>query len=201
MSGTTPKRDPRIDLLRGMALIVVFVNHIPGNCLSILTPSRWGLSDMAEVFVFFSGYVCGLTYGRELTTHGFIACQRKACGRVLELYLANVTVMTCVLVVLQSFAIAPPGYMSPHVVTVDSLHADLSSAIPGVLLLSVQTNHFAILPLYIILISVLPLVLAGLCVQPWLVLLASLTIYLCVQVWPEHLVIPSPWQDLSLIHI
>ena len=117
MTKQSPTRDVRLDLLRGVALLVVFINHIPGNRISALTPSRCGLSDMAEVFVFLSGYVCGLSYGRVLQTDGFWACQKKACGRALQLYLANVIMVGGVMVTLHALAIAPPGYMSAHVLS------------------------------------------------------------------------------------
>jgi OpgC protein len=45
------KRDPRIDVLRGMALLMIFVDHIPGNVLSLVTLHNFGFSDAAEVFV------------------------------------------------------------------------------------------------------------------------------------------------------
>ena len=46
------KRDPRIDVLRGIALVMIFVDHIPGNTrsawlpcaiLASLMPQRYGI--------------------------------------------------------------------------------------------------------------------------------------------------------------
>src|SRR4051812_17257325 len=48
-------RDVRIDVLRGLALLVIFVDHVPQNPLSAFTPQALGLSDAAEAFVFMSG--------------------------------------------------------------------------------------------------------------------------------------------------
>ena len=44
-------RDYRIDFFRGLALISIFVNHIPGNFYSNFTHRNFGLSDAAELFV------------------------------------------------------------------------------------------------------------------------------------------------------
>ncbi|HVR55249.1 MAG TPA: OpgC domain-containing protein, partial [Pseudolabrys sp.] len=36
------KRDPRIDVVRGMALLMIFVDHIPGNALGLATLRNFG---------------------------------------------------------------------------------------------------------------------------------------------------------------
>lgn len=35
------KRDPRIDVLRGIALLMIFVDHIPGDTLGWVTNCAW----------------------------------------------------------------------------------------------------------------------------------------------------------------
>ena len=40
-------RDHRIDILRGLALVSIFINHIPGNVLEPFTHKNFGLSDSA----------------------------------------------------------------------------------------------------------------------------------------------------------
>jgi uncharacterized membrane protein len=54
------KCDHRIDVLRGMALLMIFVDHIPGNVLSLVTLHNFGFSDAAEVFVLLAGIDAGL---------------------------------------------------------------------------------------------------------------------------------------------
>jgi hypothetical protein len=46
-AASTSKRDPRIDVLRGLALLMIFVDHIPGNVLSLITLRNFGFSDAA----------------------------------------------------------------------------------------------------------------------------------------------------------
>jgi hypothetical protein len=41
------KRDPRIDVLRGIALLMIFVDHIPANTLGLVTLHNFGFSDAA----------------------------------------------------------------------------------------------------------------------------------------------------------
>jgi len=194
MNHVPQPRDLRFDLLRGIALLIVFVDHIPGNSLARWTPGRLGLSDMAELFVFISGYVCGLTYGRTLRSCGLSACQKKAVLRAGQIALTNVAMITAVLTVLAFYGIAPPGYRSAHVLSVDILRRDPLAMFPEVLFLSIQTTHFAILPLYVVLLLGLPLVLCGLIKRPVLTLAGLTVIYVLAQTWPRIWSVPEPWK-------
>ncbi len=81
-------RDVRVDFARGLALLVIYSNHIPHNSLSQFTPSHFGISDMADVFVFLSGYVSGISYGRCLSQKGLGECYRRIIRRSIQLLLA-----------------------------------------------------------------------------------------------------------------
>src|SRR6266487_3160746 len=63
-TASTSKRDPRIDVLRGLALLMIFVDHVPDNLLSLITLRNFGFSDAAEVFVLLAGFSSMLAYGR-----------------------------------------------------------------------------------------------------------------------------------------
>lgn len=69
MPGPTIAREPRIDILRGCALVTIVVNHLSqvaetGGVTTWLvhTPTRYGYSTAAELFVILSGYMVGLVY-------------------------------------------------------------------------------------------------------------------------------------------
>lgn len=55
-------RDPRLDVLRGMALVMIFINHVPGNFWEDWTSRNFGFSDAAEGFVLMAGISAGLAY-------------------------------------------------------------------------------------------------------------------------------------------
>ncbi|MHC2282212.1 hypothetical protein ACVME8_008855 [Bradyrhizobium diazoefficiens] len=48
-------RDLRIDVCRGIALWWIFLDHVPNNIGSWLTPRNYGFCDAAEIFMFLSG--------------------------------------------------------------------------------------------------------------------------------------------------
>ena len=71
-------RDLRLDLFRGLALLFIFIDHIPNNVLSYITLHSIAFSDAAEVFVFISGYVAATVYGKALQRQGCIAATAPA---------------------------------------------------------------------------------------------------------------------------
>ena len=74
-------RDLRIDFFRGLALLWIFLNHIPGNPFSWLTSRNYGLSDATEVFVFLAGISCTLAYGKTLDRSGVLAAWKAGAHR------------------------------------------------------------------------------------------------------------------------
>jgi len=62
ISPSRPRRDARIDLFRGAALLATFVNHIPGNPGRFLTWNWLGFSDAAELFMLLAGLSLALAY-------------------------------------------------------------------------------------------------------------------------------------------
>ena len=50
------ERDLRLDLFRGIALWLIFLDHIPQNVVNWFTIRNNGFSDATEIFIFISGY-------------------------------------------------------------------------------------------------------------------------------------------------
>ncbi len=61
---TTRTRDLRIDLVRGIANLSIFVDHIPHNAVNLLTLRNFGFSGATDLFVFVGGYAAALLYGQ-----------------------------------------------------------------------------------------------------------------------------------------
>ena len=58
------KRLNSIDLIRGFCLVNIFVNHMTTGLINKASPSNFGFSDSAEIFVFLAGVSTYLAYGR-----------------------------------------------------------------------------------------------------------------------------------------
>src|SRR5437868_1340035 len=64
------ERELRLDLFRGLALWLIFVDHLPNNILAWLTIRNYGFSDATEIFIFISGYTAAFVYGRAMQQSG-----------------------------------------------------------------------------------------------------------------------------------
>ena len=81
-------RDLRIDACRGIALWWIFLDHIPNNIGSWLTPRNYGFSDAAEVFMFVSGVTCALAYGKAWRCEGWTGVIGRTLRRSWDIYVA-----------------------------------------------------------------------------------------------------------------
>ncbi|UUO04985.1 OpgC domain-containing protein [Blastopirellula sp. J2-11] len=96
-----------LDFLRGVALLVVLVDHIEARggvkLISAWTPISLGFSDGAEAFVFLSGVVFGLVGFRRLERNGFLFVQKSALWRALLIYVTFLFATWAVLLVAMLF--------------------------------------------------------------------------------------------------
>src|SRR5262249_7475317 len=58
------ERDLRLDLFRGIALWLIFLDHIPVNIVNWVTIRNYGFSDATEIFIFISGYTAAFVYSK-----------------------------------------------------------------------------------------------------------------------------------------
>src|SRR6266566_4635882 len=73
-------RELRLDLFRGLALWLIFIDHVSPDVLSWFTIRSYGFSDAAEIFIFISGYTAAFVYGRALVDSGLVI----ATARILR---------------------------------------------------------------------------------------------------------------------
>ena len=88
------RRSELIDLLRGLCLVLMTVDHLPLTLIKKFTWQTFGFFSAAEGFVFLSGLVAGQVYGRVAITQGVAALSRRALRRALTLYFTNAVLMT-----------------------------------------------------------------------------------------------------------
>ena len=60
-------RSIEVDFFRGIVLIVIVLDHIPGGVLQHLMLHAYALCDSAEVFVCLGGYASAAAYGAVLS--------------------------------------------------------------------------------------------------------------------------------------
>ena len=84
------QRDTRIDVFRALALLTIFINHIPGTVFENLTHKNFGFSDSAEAFVLISGIAVGLAYGSKFESGTRFLITLKAWRRAATLYCTHI---------------------------------------------------------------------------------------------------------------
>src|SRR5690242_21089216 len=90
MAPVTTERDLRLDLFRGLALWLIFLDHIPSNAVSWITIRNYGFSDATEIFVFISGFTAAFVYGHAMRQNGFIVASARILKRSWQIYVAHV---------------------------------------------------------------------------------------------------------------
>src|SRR5438034_1422250 len=93
-----------IDFWRGVALVSIFINHIPGIFYERLTYRNLSISDSAELFVFLAGWSLGLLVGsrkEQMTAPRLVA---RLGGRALAIYAAQILISSIALALLAAAA-------------------------------------------------------------------------------------------------
>jgi hypothetical protein len=97
-------RSIEVDFFRGIVLIVIVLDHIPGSALSHVMLHTYALCDSAEVFVFLGGYASAAAYMAVLAHRGVNAAKGRFFRRSWEIYRAYL--LTAVLTLLSGAMLA-----------------------------------------------------------------------------------------------
>jgi hypothetical protein len=177
----TRQRDLRLDFFRGLALIFIFIDHIPENVLSYFTLQAFQFYDAAEVFIFISGYTAALVYGRILTMQGRIYTTIHILRRAWQLYVAHIFLFMIFIAEVSYTVTTFNNPMYNDEMRVADFLEEPHVAIIKALFLQFQPTFLDILPLYILLLVIFPVMLLGLRLQLLLVLIPSFLVYAVVQ--------------------
>ena len=193
-------RDPRIDLLRGLAVLAMVIDHLAGpSKLYLLTGGNRFYTSAAEGFIFLSGLTVGLVYRRTAEQKGLATAIRRLVERAWTLYVLAIG-LTLVMLPISEILHLPwaagiqEGTPLQIVWAIFSLH---------------QTYYLVdVLTLYVLLMLAAPLALFLLCEErTWVLLGASWLIWAGFQLFPQQTDLPwtiagnnlfylSAWQAL-----
>jgi hypothetical protein len=171
------KRDVRLDLFRGLALWLIFLDHIPSNAVSWVTIRNYGFSDATEIFVFISGYTAAFVYGRAMHERGFVLATARVLRRAWQIYAAHIFLF---MIYMAEIAYVAGSFDNPlyaeEMGILDFLKQPDVTLVQA-LLLKFKPAGMDILPLYIILLVGFPPLLWLLQRLPVVALAASVTLY------------------------
>jgi hypothetical protein len=186
-SSSPNQRELRLDLFRGLALWLIFIDHVSPDLLTWFTIRNYGFSDAAEIFIFISGYTAAFVYGRVMLKSGFVVASARILKRVWQIYAAHV-LLFAILVAEVSYVtigLEKPFY-AKEMEIVDFLKQPGESLIQA-LLLRYRPLNMDVLPLYIVLMFFLPLILLMIQWRANLTLASSVALYTLSWQYDLHL--------------
>ena len=176
-------RDLRLDFFRGISLFLIFIDHIPGNILGQFTIQNIAFSDAAEIFIFVSGYTASLVYGRTMLKQGSIVATAKIFYRIWQIYIAHIFIFLVYVALVSYNTLNFPDQMFGKELRVAKFFTEPYIAVIRALELRFQPAFLDILPLYIVLLAIFPLVLMLLRRHALAALIPSLAIYAAAQLF------------------
>lgn len=143
-------------MLRGIALVMIFVNHIPETVFEHFTSRNFGFSDAAEGFVFLSGLSAFLAYAGALAARPVWAGVRRIWRRAWTLYLVHLMVtLWAIAIVAATLRYGGSGALFKKD-NFQFLVSDPIGVLVGLPLLGHQFGYVNILPLYTVLLLAAP---------------------------------------------
>jgi len=191
-------RDDRIDLLRGLVMLVILVNHVAlPSLFHVLSVEAVGVVTGAEAFVLLSGLILGVVHGPRFRSGAGRDATRRLLRRAWQLYaVAAVTsaVVYAVGLALGNAAASLTTYTDPRTQQTFSLYGnapDPAELAWGLVTLAYGPGALNVLGLYVALVLIAPALLWALRRGWWLPLLAlSWAVYAAFHADPPR-VLPS----------
>jgi hypothetical protein len=186
---TSTGRDLRLDLFRGLALWLIFLDHIPSNVVSWITIRNYGFSDAAEMFIFISGYTAAFVYGRAMHERGFVVSGARILKRAWQIYVAHIFLFAIYMAEISYVATSFENPLYAEEMNILDFLKQPDQTIIQALLLKFKPANMDVLPLYIVLLILFPPILWLLQRAPTLALIGSVVVY--VLVWWFNFNLPA----------
>ncbi len=177
-----------IDFWRGLALVTIFIDHVPGIVFENYTLRAVAVSDAAEIFLFLAGWSMRLLVSsRQVRELDGLHLALRLESRAFTIFAAQIVITEIALAITAAGSIYLENPLILEWNNAAAVFQDPVEAHLGLVLLSHQLGYFDILPLYVVLMAGAPIV--ALCdrYEPRLVLPLSLSLYAVTLVWGINL--------------
>jgi hypothetical protein len=164
-----------IDAIRGYCLVNIFVNHIGEGVLHRVSPSNFGFSDSAELFVFLAGISTYLAYG-DLA---FRQTLTRLWERAAKLYKYNIVLIGLTLACLYGLAQAtdPKAMLNGPLLETFAAHG-APAVLWSLATLGQSVGFSMVLRLYVALMIMAPALLWLASKRWWLALVPATAVWL-----------------------
>ena len=168
-------RDPRLDFFRGLAMFVIFIAHTPRDFWALWIPARFGFSDATETFVFCSGMASAIAFGAIFRSRGLFMGTARIVYRVWQVYWAHIGLFFAVLLLVTAFdqaGVFKSEYFSGSYVgslNLKHFYSKTPELVIGLFTLTYVPNYFDILPMYLVILAMIPVVMGLSRISLWAV--------------------------------
>ena len=155
------QRDLRLDFFRGMAMFIILLAHTPGNTWTLWIPARFGFSDATEIFVFCSGMASALAFGAVFVNKGWHLGAARIVFRIWQVYWAHIGVVLAtalLMLMLDRTGMGAEGKVYANWPSVVRLFTMTEEYIPALFTLTFVPGLFDILPMYLVILAMVPFV-------------------------------------------
>ncbi|MDX8509620.1 OpgC family protein [Mesorhizobium captivum] len=189
-------RDTRIDVLRALALLTIFVDHVPGTVFENLTYKNLGFSDAAEAFVLISGISVALAYGSKFKPGGRLLATLKMWRRAGVLYVTHIVITMAVIAMFCAAAVFAHRPELLKMINIEPLMRNTPEVLLGIVTLGHQLGYNNILPVYAALLLAAPAFVLFVSYRPVAALTVSGMLWLVAGIWqiaPPNYPEPGLW--------
>ncbi len=180
-------RDPRLDFFRGSAMFIIFIAHCRGNFLWDYIPARFGLSDAADMFVFLSGMAASIAFGGTFLRQGMVMGTARILHRCWQLLIAHLGLFFTVAMVVTAGTRWYGDTDYVEVLNLQRFFVDTPGSLIGLFTLTYVPHYFDILPLYIVVLAMVPIAMLLARINPLLVPIVSLALYVATNAFGLNL--------------
>jgi hypothetical protein len=173
------QRDVRLDFFRGLGMFIILIAHITNNPWTLYIPARFGFSDATEMFIFCSGMASAIAFGSVFARAGFFMGLYRVVFRIWEIYWVHIA--TFMLTLAAMFIINRTGWFARDEVNALNLAPFLKASgnqVIGLITLTYVPNYFDILPMYIVILALLPVMVLLSRVSVYMAMAASVALWL-----------------------
>ena len=163
-------------------MFVIFIAHVPSDWWALWIPARFGFSDATETFVFCSGMASAIAFAAVFDRAGWLMGTVRVAHRVWQVYWSHIALFLAILtLVLFLSTLVAKNYATA--LNLGHFLNKTSTTVPGLLSLGYVPNYFDILPMYLVILVLIPVVMGLSRISPWAVAA------LCVGLW----LFANPW--------
>jgi hypothetical protein len=177
-------------------MFIILFAHIPGSEFVNWIPARFGFSDATEIFVFCSGVASSYAFGAIFVKAGWRIGATRIAFRIWQVYWGHIGVFVVIVGMLGWIDAEHGSHFLRLGLNLGPFLDDPAHKLAGYLTLTYVPNFFDILPMYLVILAMVPVMMAIASRSLKAAAVASVALWLVANL---RLLEPSaePWSDRS----